>query len=157
MAFKTTREFPNVTVMKLTFVADFDSFHQIWSCLIHLWPKMAFKMSQEFPTVTVMKLTFVADFGSIHQIWSCLIHLYDIYDPKWHVKCPRNFRPPPQILSCSGDWEPGSLWTTQFRQAFVWLIPPGTGQENNTAQPKQISYLSNSHLSFIIFYHLTVV
>ena len=27
-----------------------------------------------------------------------MIHLNDICDPKWHLKCPRNCRPPPWIL-----------------------------------------------------------
>ena len=47
---------------------------------------------------TLIKFTFVANFGFIHQIWSCLVYLNDICDPKWHLKCPTNFCPPPWIL-----------------------------------------------------------
>ena len=45
---------------------------------------------------TVIKLILNAYFGFIHKIWTCLID-FNICDPKWCLKCPRNFQPPPWL------------------------------------------------------------
>ena len=41
----------------------------------------------------------VANFGFICLIWLSLDDSDDICDPEWRLKCPRNFRPPPWILT----------------------------------------------------------
>ena len=35
---------------------------------------------------------------SLFACYECLDDSDDIFDPKWRLKCPRNFRPPPRIL-----------------------------------------------------------
>ena len=67
----------------------------------------------------------------IHSLdTSCLTDLNDVRDSKWHVKCPRNFQPPPLILP--------KIFIFYTVLMYTFIIP-------SSKQKHTIGSLTNTH------------